>query len=86
MDNQELITNNVPTVETNNIQPTEVVPTAPQVAATPPSSVQPVEPTLPGNEVPGTVEQAPVANEQNVNTWPLARSQNKTKLLHHLYN
>ena len=68
MDNQELITNNVPTVETNNIQPTEVVPTAPQVEAVAPSNVQPVEPTLPGNEIPGTVEQTPVANEQNVNT------------------
>ena len=68
MDNQELITNNVPTVETNNIQPTEVVPTAPQVEAVAPSSVQPVEPTLPGNDTSGTVEQAPVANEQNVNT------------------
>ena len=68
MDNQELITNNVPTVETNNIQPTEVVPTAPQVEAVAPSNVQPVEPTLPGNNASGTVEQTPVANEQNVNT------------------
>lgn len=68
MDNQELITNNVPTVETNNIQPTEVVPTAPQVEAVAPSSVQPVEPTLPGNEATGTVEQTPVASEQNANT------------------
>ena len=68
MDNQELITNNVPTVETNNIQPTEVVPTAPQVEAVAPSNVQPVEPTLPGNDTSGTVEQAPVANVENVNT------------------
>ena len=67
MDNKETIINDVPTVETNPVQPPEVVHQTPQVeAAAPVVATTPVEANiqtpLPGSEAPVTTEVKPVAS------------------------